>query len=90
MFLQIKKVSLTLSGPYQWAIRFGTSSTSLPSNQYWYNSGDTIEVVGNNTMMLVLRKVTDTNYTGTKSSYELTISDADLEGLNLKMFFYSE
>lgn len=41
-------------------------------------------------MMLVLRKVTDTNYTGTKTSYELTISDADLEGLNLKMFFYSE
>jgi hypothetical protein len=83
-----KKVSVTLNGPYQWAIRSGTSSTDLPNNQYWYNSGDSLQVVGNGKMMLVIRKVTDTSYTGTDTKYELDISDADLENLNLQLYYY--
>ncbi len=49
-----KNVSITLNRPYQWAFRSGSSDTNLPNNQYWYNSGDSIEVVGDQTMMLVL------------------------------------
>ena len=39
-------------------------------------------------MVLVIRKVTDTSYTGTDTKYELDISDADLENLNLQLYYY--
>lgn len=85
-----KKVSVTLTGPYQWAFRSGSSATDLPNNQYWYNSGDSIEIAGSTTMMLVIRKVIDTSYTGTDVNQELEISDVDLQNMNIKILFYEE
>ena len=81
-----KTVMVTVNGMYQWAIRSGNSATDLANNQYWYNSGDTMTVKGDAKMMLVLRKVTNLGTQGT-DTYSIDITDADLEGLEIKIYY---
>ena len=81
-----KTVMVTVNGMYQWAIRSGDSATDLANNQYWYNSGDTMTVKGDAKMMLVLRKVTNLGTQGT-DTYSIDITDADLEGLEIKIYY---
>ena len=86
-----KKVGITFddSEHYQWAIRSGDAEGSYPNNQYWYNSGEILNVTGSGKMIIIIRKVTD-NTERSKNIHTVAITTSDAQTSGLKLYYISD